>query len=237
MPTTWFKSARVKAAIITGLVTLVVAVLAILSKRTDDLPTKDDVAFRQQMRDILIENQAINSEYADFRKNDLSNPYATFREIDTVYRMFVARKKDLLERLDKLTPTPRYRRLHSLMTESMISDSSLFSLEREDLTSVEEYLRIVEAIPPVDTTGMSIEQVRQRAFQVLMEYRKRNREWLDRAKERTAKEKVLRSNSSSAIQMLNQELERTNMPYSHRNVYLEFPESSEQLVDSTNLRR
>lgn len=224
MTNTWFRSSTVMAAIITGLFTLVATILLILPKQTEEgPPTESDIAFRERLREILTENQSINSQYAEFHKTDLRSSNITFREIDTAYGKLLTKKREILDKLQNFKPTKRYTRLHSLMNESIISDSMLFFLEQEGYRSIVEYMQEMERVPKLDTTNLTKEQIQEQALKFLMDFRKKNREWLDRSKERSAREKVAKANSFSAIEMLNDEMKRENLPYTHTNVFQEIP--------------
>lgn len=234
MANTWFRSSAVAAAIITGLFTLVATILLILPKQTEEgPPTESDIAFRERLREVLTENQSINSQYAEFHKTDMRSSTITFREIDTLFGRLLTKKNQILEKLQNFKPTKRYTRLYSLMSESIISDSMVFFLEQEGYRSIVEYMREMEKTPKLDTTNLTKEQIRERALKFLIDFQKRNREWLDRSKERSAREKVAKSNSFSAIEMLNDELKRENLPYTHKNVFQETPEPPKQPVDTT----
>lgn len=236
MANTWFRSPAVIAAIIGGMSLLIATILTNLSKQSDEPPTKDDIAYREQLREILTENQSINSQYAEFHKTDLRSSNITFREIDTIYGKLLTKKRQFLDKLQNFKPTKRYTRLHSLMNESIISDSTLFFLEQEGFRSMVGYLQTLESIPKLDTTNLTKEQIRERAFETIMDFQKKNREWLDRSKERSAKEKVAKANSFSAIEMLNDEMKRENLPYTHTNVFQEIPELPKQPTDTTYKR-
>jgi hypothetical protein len=202
----------------------------------------EDVASLRQVSEVLHENQAANALYADFLKR--VDKHTLFSDYFRIWKHLASTKQKLLDRMQELKPTPRFARLHEILSESLQSDVKLMLLEEESLRHTLDYVKELEsktAQSPLDDPKLSEDEKRKKAWEILNQFMIQNKKWLNKAQELEASLQSTRAISSTAIQLLNDELKRLALPYSHEDPFTEkkrpSPSSSDLSRDAGEVDR
>ncbi|MEN6312080.1 MAG: hypothetical protein ABFD80_11140 [Acidobacteriota bacterium] len=212
-------------AIIVAVITAVGAVLAAIlpvllktrSEAGDSPPTREDLVALEGLRDILITNQALNIRYASFQSSQ--TPETPFSEIFSTLQLLSQEKHDVRKKLEAIKVTPRYSRLFQILNESLTSDQKLFDLEARTLRHTLGFLEVMKVPPMSAYDSLSEEEKRSRITDDLMKMRVRMKEWRKTSDILSSQDKSARVTSIQSINLLNEELEKLNLPYRHENPF------------------
>jgi hypothetical protein len=203
-------------------------------------PTPGEEAdVRLKLSDVLQENQAVDIYYTDFRAH--TDKSTTLRDYFTTFKYVEGTKTSLLKQLTSIWPTARYLRLHQIITDSLNSDIKVIKLEeqsmREMLAGLEEMKKMTgrqyKKLPPTATEKEKYEA----AVKFINDYSNYFHDWLDKAKKTDAALKSALSASIASTRILNEEMEKLNLPYSHENPFQAKNTTSQSTLDSPSQQR
>ncbi len=199
----------------------------------DEVPIHEEMSCLRQISEVMYENKAANKLYADFREE--ADKHTLFSDYSRIWKHFGDTKQELLNRMKDIQPTPKYSRLCEILSVSLQSDVKLMSLEQKSLQHTLDGLKQMESTfldnKQMEDPSLSEEEKRRQAWELLNQFRIKNKEWLNKAQEIGASLESTRATSIAAVQLLNEELGRLSLPYKHDNPYTEKKRSTDASIE------
>jgi hypothetical protein len=213
----------VTVAIIAAIATCLAAVLTKAWPESCNRPRPpspaEEAATLHQLTEVLELSQAANVKYADFTARVDRN--TTFGEYFQTWADMGSTKEQLLKRLPRPQPASRFSRLCEILAQSLQSDDKLMALEKDSLQHTLDALKVMQTVPPPSNDPkLSEAEKRQKALEVLVQFRDKIHKWREQSAKLQASMKSSLANSSTAVQLLNEELARLGLPYRHENPFL-----------------